>query len=107
MSDLYGLVFQKVLYPGWETGMRRRPTLSHLERLERSEWCSLDELRALQSTELRKLLDHAYKHSPHYRRKFEERGLRPGDIIIEVNDKKTENLSTTEVADLLKARGER
>lgn len=29
-------------------------------------------------------------------------GLRPGDIIIEVNDKKTENLSTTEVADLLK-----
>jgi len=29
-------------------------------------------------------------------------GLRPGDIIIEVNDKKTETLSTTEVADLLK-----
>ena len=29
-------------------------------------------------------------------------GLRPGDIIIEVNDKKTDNLTTTEVADLLK-----
>lgn len=29
-------------------------------------------------------------------------GLRPGDMIIEVNDKKTENLTTTEVADLLK-----
>jgi carboxyl-terminal processing protease len=29
-------------------------------------------------------------------------GLRPGDAILEVNDKKTENLSTTEVADLLK-----
>ena len=26
-------------------------------------------------------------------------GLRPGDVILEVNDKKTDNLSTTEVAD--------
>ncbi|PYT31409.1 MAG: S41 family peptidase [Acidobacteria bacterium] len=29
-------------------------------------------------------------------------GIRPGDVIIEVNDKKTDNLTTTEVADLLK-----
>ncbi len=29
-------------------------------------------------------------------------GLRPGDIIVSVNDKTTENLNTTEVADLLK-----
>ncbi len=29
-------------------------------------------------------------------------GIRPGDIIMEVNDKRTDNLSTTEVADLLK-----
>ena len=29
-------------------------------------------------------------------------GLRPGDVIIEVNDKTTDNLTTTEVADLLK-----
>ena len=35
--------------------------------------------------------------SPAYRA-----GLRPGDVILEVNDKKTDNLNTTEVADLLK-----
>ncbi len=29
-------------------------------------------------------------------------GLRPGDIIMKVNDKPTDNLTTTEVADLLK-----
>src|SRR6266480_1224514 len=29
-------------------------------------------------------------------------GLRPGDIIVMVNDKPTENLNTTEIADLLK-----
>ncbi len=29
-------------------------------------------------------------------------GIRPGDVIVEVNDKKTEGLTTSEVADLLK-----
>src|SRR2546426_685300 len=29
-------------------------------------------------------------------------GIRPGDTIVEVNDKKTDNLTTTEVAELLK-----
>ena len=29
-------------------------------------------------------------------------GLRPGDVIMEVNDKRTDNLSTSEIADLLK-----
>ena len=80
MTDLYGRVFQNVLHPGWERGLRRRPTLSHLKELERTEWWSLDELGALQTTGLRKLLEHAYKHSPYYRRSFEERALRPDDI---------------------------
>ena len=29
-------------------------------------------------------------------------GLRPGDVILEVNDKRTEGLTTTEVAEMLK-----
>src|SRR5207237_1458884 len=29
-------------------------------------------------------------------------GIRPGDVIMTVNDKSTENLTTTEIADLLK-----
>ncbi|MGH9663415.1 MAG: S41 family peptidase, partial [Bryobacteraceae bacterium] len=35
--------------------------------------------------------------SPAYRA-----GLRPGDVIMEVNDKKCDNLTTSEIADLLK-----
>jgi phenylacetate-CoA ligase len=80
LSDLYGLLFQKALYPGWESGLRRRPTLSHVARLERSQWSSLDELQTLQGVELRRLLDHAYRYSPHYRSAFEGRSLHPSDV---------------------------
>jgi carboxyl-terminal processing protease len=38
-----------------------------------------------------------FENSPAYRA-----GLRPGDIIAQVNDKKTDGLNTTEIADLLK-----
>jgi len=80
MSDLYGLLFRNILHPGWESGLRRRPTLSHLRQLRRSEWFALDELEALQTTALRRLLEHAHAHSPYYRRTFRERGLDPGDV---------------------------
>ena len=80
MTDLYGFVFQRVLYPSWESGFRRRPTLEHLRRLERTQWCNADELRFLQRTELRKLLEHAFRHVPYYRGRFGEAGIHPGDI---------------------------
>jgi phenylacetate-CoA ligase len=81
MTDPYGLLFQRLLYPGWESGVRRRPTLAHLKRLERTQWCSLDELCALQQTELGKLLDHAFRNVPHYASRFQLAGLGPGDVL--------------------------
>jgi len=38
-----------------------------------------------------------FENSPAYRA-----GLRPGDVIAQINDKKTEGLNTTEIAELLK-----
>jgi phenylacetate-CoA ligase len=80
MNDVYGQVFRRLLYPGWESGIRRRPTLRHLQRLERTQWCSLDELHALQARELSQLLEHVWQRVPHYRRRFEEVGLSPADV---------------------------
>src|SRR5260221_4424551 len=80
MTDLYGLLFQKVLFPAWESRLRRRPTLGHLSRLERTQWCSAEELRDFQDAELQKLLRHAWAHAPHYRRRVEEAGLGPNDV---------------------------
>jgi hypothetical protein len=66
MNDSYGLFFQRVLYPSWESGIRHRPTLGYLKRLERTQWCSLDELQAIQEAELNRLLSHAFRNVPHY-----------------------------------------
>ena len=80
MNDVYGQVFRRLLYPGWESGIRKRPTLAHLRRLERTQWCSLDELQALQLAELNKLLAHVWQRVPHYRARFERTGLDPSPM---------------------------
>jgi phenylacetate-CoA ligase len=45
--------------------------------LEAIEQASVDELRALQFKRLRQTLQHAYAHSPVYRRKFDAAGVHP------------------------------
>jgi phenylacetate-CoA ligase len=78
--EVYGRFFRSVLLPTWETRIRRRPTLARLAFLERTQWRSHDELHALQSGALRRLIHHAYEHVPFYRRRFDAAGLSPHDI---------------------------
>ena len=80
MTDYYGPLFQRVLYPTWETRLRKRPTLQRLAYLDKTQWRSLDELFATQFGELRRLLDHAYRNVPFYRRKLDAAGVTPGDV---------------------------
>jgi phenylacetate-CoA ligase len=47
--------------------------------LEPIETASLDELRALQLKRLQSTLQHAYRHSPVYKAKFDAAGVFPGD----------------------------
>ncbi|HWM88230.1 MAG TPA: hypothetical protein VNO33_20390, partial [Kofleriaceae bacterium] len=78
--DLYGTLVRRVLVPAWESGVRRRPTLSRLRRLQDLERAGADELFAFQRRELAALLRHAYQNVPFYRRRFDDAGLRPEDI---------------------------
>lgn len=48
--------------------------------LEPIETASRDELQALQLERLRWSLQHAYDHVPHYRAKFDEKGVHPSDL---------------------------
>lgn len=78
--DAYGQFFRSVLFPAWETRLRHRPTLQHLAYLERTQWCSADELVAIQLGGLRRLLGHAYENVPFHRRRFDAAGIVPTDI---------------------------
>lgn len=48
--------------------------------LQESQWWSRERLEEYQMKQLSKLLHHAYKNVPYYRRVFDERGLKPKDI---------------------------
>lgn len=55
----------------------RAPTPADLEPIEKA---SIDELRALQLERLRWSVRHAYDNVPHYRKKFEAKGVHPDDL---------------------------
>jgi phenylacetate-CoA ligase len=78
--DLYGSLVRRVLYPAWESGVRRRPTLRRLAELRALERASRDELEAFQRRELAALLRRAVTAVPYYQRLFAEAGARPEDI---------------------------
>ncbi len=48
--------------------------------LEPIETASRDEIQGLQLQRLRRTLQHAYDHVPHYRQAFEARGVHPSDL---------------------------
>jgi phenylacetate-CoA ligase len=47
---------------------------------EKSQWLPPEELRAYQQERLRNIIRQAYHHVPYYRRLFDEKRLKPGDI---------------------------
>ncbi|HEU0030288.1 MAG TPA: hypothetical protein VFQ53_06645 [Kofleriaceae bacterium] len=77
--DPYGVALRSVLYPAWER-LRGRPTFDLLAMLRQSERASLDELTAVRTGYLRRLVRHAYQHTKHYRQAFDTIGLHPDDI---------------------------
>lgn len=104
MTDFYGVVFQEVLYPAYEAGLRRRPTLGHLRWLERTQWCSDDELTSLQNDALGRLLDHAFSHVPHDRERFRRAGVERSDIRSLADLEKLPFLTRDEATNHLEAR---
>lgn len=56
-----------------------RPLLT-LANLWRNQWRSADELADIQLRKLRRIVDHAYRRVPFYRRRFDAAGYRPGDL---------------------------
>lgn len=77
---MYTTLFKKVLYPIYESGIRRRNTLRYLKDLNENQWRSADEIKTRQWRDLKKLLDHAYKNTTYYQSLFKRLGLHPDQI---------------------------
>ncbi|WP_114238536.1 phenylacetate--CoA ligase family protein [Dyella sp. C9] len=80
MSSLYETAFRRVLYPAYESGLRRRGTLAYLDEYERSQWLSPEQLAELQWTRLKRLLEHCYRDVPYYQKQWRGLGITPDDI---------------------------
>jgi phenylacetate-CoA ligase len=55
-------------------------TRRELRELERTQWLSEDELRALQLDKIQRLVQHAYENVPFYRERYQRAGIHPQDI---------------------------
>lgn len=77
---MYPKFYEKILFPFYESFLRRRKTLAYLRELKKSQWFPPEAIKKIQWRRLNKLLTYAYENVPYYREKLEAVGLHPRDI---------------------------
>jgi phenylacetate-CoA ligase len=80
MNALYEATFRRVLFPAYETGLRRRRTLAYLDNYRLDQWLPPEHIATLQWQRLQRLLEHCYREVPYYRKQWRELGIVPADI---------------------------
>lgn len=80
ITTKYEDVFRNILYPLYETTIRRRKTFEYYEEYETNQWRTIDEINAIQFRKLKKLLDHCNQNVPFYSQKWKKIGFSPNDI---------------------------
>jgi len=78
--NAYGKIFRYVLFPFYESFLRRRQTLKFLKEAEQVLSLSSEEVREKQWEKLKVLLEHAYEQVPYYRQLWDGLGLPPSKI---------------------------
>jgi phenylacetate-CoA ligase len=75
-------VYASMYRPIWRlrAAIAGSPLFRYWQELEDAQWLSRVELERLQLFKLQRLLHHAYRHVPFYRRRFEDAGLHPDHI---------------------------
>lgn len=79
-TSWYEKAFSHVLYPAWESGLRRRHTLAYLTDYRRDQWLAPEQIAALQWQRLKRLLEHCEREVPYYRRRWRELGITVADV---------------------------
>ena len=86
MTGLYEPLFRRVLFPAYESGLRRRKTLAYLREYERSQWGAPEETEALQWQKLKGLVRHCWEQVPYYRELWPTLGISGPDDIASPAD---------------------
>jgi len=86
MTGLYEPLFRHVLFPAYESGLRRRKTLAYLRQYQRSQWRTLEETEALQWQKLKELVRHCWEQVPYYRELWPTLGISGPDDIASPAD---------------------
>ncbi|MEO7068159.1 MAG: phenylacetate--CoA ligase family protein [Rhodanobacter sp.] len=80
MSSWYEAAFRHVLFPAYESGLRRRHTLAWLAEYRRDQWLAPEQIQALQWRRLKRLIEHCQREVPYYQKRWRELGVVPEDI---------------------------
>jgi len=78
--SFYQRIVRNVLYPLDRRRSGDGAELRYLREFERTQYLSEAELRELQLQRLKRLLAHAYKQCPFYRKQFDAAGVGPNDL---------------------------
>ncbi|MGY0798311.1 phenylacetate--CoA ligase family protein [Lysobacter sp. A286] len=79
--SLYEPLFRNVLFPAYESVLRRRRTLDYLREYEASQWLSTEQIAALQWAKLKRLVEHCWNDVPYYRERWRRAGLAGAEDI--------------------------
>ena len=82
---LYEKAFGSVLFPAYESLLKRRPTVRYIKEADAFQWQSPDQIRRYQDERIGRLASHCWENVPYYRRLWEDLGLGP-DSITQVDD---------------------
>ncbi len=77
---MYESLFRHVMFPAYETVVRRRATASYIAQYDKSQWLDRAALQALQLQKLNALLEHCWRHVPFLQRHWREHGVQPGAL---------------------------
>jgi phenylacetate-CoA ligase len=77
---MYEPLFRHLLFPAYETLVRRRDTRRHIAEYERSQWLDRDALEALQLRKLNALLEHCWQHVPFLQLHWQAHGVQRGPL---------------------------
>ena len=78
--NLYESLFRHVLFPSYETLVRKRSTVAYIAEYDASQWLGPEDLARLQLAKLNALLSHCWSHVPFLQDYWRDAGCVPREL---------------------------